>query len=108
MDQDKSKHGIILFDGVCNLCNHVVQFIIPRDRKGYFYFAALQSETGKQLLKQYLLPAHEINTVILIQQGKAYTKSTAALLIARKLLALWPALSIFIVIPKFIRDPFYD
>jgi predicted DCC family thiol-disulfide oxidoreductase YuxK len=108
MEKELSGHGIILFDGVCNLCNRVVQFIIPRDSNRYFYYAALQSNVGQQLLKQYHLSSMEINTVILIQNGKLYTKSTAALLVARKLPGLWPILVIFILIPRFIRDPIYD
>jgi predicted DCC family thiol-disulfide oxidoreductase YuxK len=108
MEKDLPGHGIILFDGVCNLCNGVVQFIIRRDPNRYFYYAALQSEAGVQLLKQYHQLTMEINTVILIQNGKIYTKSTAALLLARKLSGLWPILAIFIVIPRFLRDPIYD
>jgi predicted DCC family thiol-disulfide oxidoreductase YuxK len=108
MEEDLSGHGIILFDGVCNLCNHVVQFIIPRDPNRYFYFAALQSNVGHQLLKQYHLSIKEISTVILIQNDKHYTKSTAVLLLARRLPGLWPILAIFIIIPRFLRDPIYD
>jgi predicted DCC family thiol-disulfide oxidoreductase YuxK len=108
MEKDLSAHGIILFDGVCNLCNGVVQFIIPRDPNRYFYYAALQSEAGHQLMKQYHHSTKEINSVILIQNGKLYTKSTAALLMARKLPGLWSILAIFIVIPRFLRDPIYN
>jgi predicted DCC family thiol-disulfide oxidoreductase YuxK len=108
MERDLSSHGIILFDGVCNLCNRFVQFIIPRDPKGYFYFAALQSDVGQQILKQYHLSIKEISTVILIQNGKHYTKSTASLLVARKLPGLWRILAIFIVLPRLLRDPIYN
>jgi predicted DCC family thiol-disulfide oxidoreductase YuxK len=108
MEQDLSKHGVILFDGVCNLCNRVVLFIIPRDPNRYFYYAALQSEAGHQLLKQYHLPTEEINSIILIQNGKLNTKSTAALLVARKLPGFWPFLAVLMVIPRFLRDPIYD
>jgi predicted DCC family thiol-disulfide oxidoreductase YuxK len=108
MEKDLSSHGIILFDGVCNLCNRAVQFIIPRDPNRYFYYAAMQSDAGNQLLNQYHLSTKEINTVILIQNGKLYTKSTAALLVVRKLPGLWSILAIFIVIPRFLRDPIYD
>ncbi|MEX2460596.1 MAG: thiol-disulfide oxidoreductase DCC family protein [Paenibacillaceae bacterium] len=108
MEKDLSSHGIILFDGVCNLCNRVVKFMIPRDPNRYFYYAALQSDAGDQLLKQYPLSTKEINTIILIQNGKLYTKSTAALLVARKLPGLWPVLAIFMVIPRFLRDPIYE
>ncbi|QGQ98264.1 thiol-disulfide oxidoreductase DCC family protein [Paenibacillus psychroresistens] len=108
MEKDLTAHGVILFDGVCNLCNGVVQFIIPRDPNRYFYYAALQSDAGYQLLKQYHLSTTEINTFILVRNGKIYTKSTAALLVARKLPGLWSLLAAFIVVPRFLRDPIYD
>ena len=108
MDQELAVHGVVLFDGVCNLCNGAVQFIISRDPKGYFNYAALQSEAGQRLLEVYHHSRTEINTIILIQNGKRYTKSTAALLVARRLTSLWPLLSVFIVIPRFLRDPIYD
>jgi predicted DCC family thiol-disulfide oxidoreductase YuxK len=108
MIKDVSSHGIILFDGVCNLCNQVVQFIIPRDPKQYYYFSAFQSNGGQLLLEQYSLSTSEINTVILIRKGRLYTKSTAVLLLVQKLTGLWPLLSVFIIIPRFIRDPIYD
>jgi predicted DCC family thiol-disulfide oxidoreductase YuxK len=108
MEKDLAAHGVILFDGVCNLCNGVVQFIIPRDPNRYFYYAALQSDAGYKLRKQYHLSTTEINTFILVQNGEIYTKSTAALLVARKLPGLWSLLAAFIVIPRFLRDPIYD
>jgi predicted DCC family thiol-disulfide oxidoreductase YuxK len=108
MEQDLAGHGVILFDGVCNLCNSAVQFIIRHDPQGYYYYAALQSEAGQRLLQQHHQPTTEINTIILIQNRKAYTKSTAALLIARELTGLWPLLAVFIVIPAFLRNPIYN
>jgi predicted DCC family thiol-disulfide oxidoreductase YuxK len=100
--------AILLFDGECNLCNHLVQFIIPRDPKAYFRFAALQSERGRQLLEHHHLPMDMMNTVILIEKGQLYTKSTAALKLTRKLYRFWPILYVFSVIPTFIRDPIYN
>jgi predicted DCC family thiol-disulfide oxidoreductase YuxK len=102
------KHAILLFDGECNLCNYAVQFVIRRDPRGYYRFAALQSQAGKQLLEQYQLSSTEINTVILIQNGKLYTKSTAALKLTRNLNRLWPLVYLLIIIPGFLRDPIYD
>lgn len=107
MKQGLAGQGVILFDGVCNLCNGAVQFIIRRDPQGYFYYAALQSEAGQRLLKQYHHTTTEINTIILVQNGRCYTQSTAALLIARKLTGVWPLLSAFIAIPGFLRNPIY-
>jgi predicted DCC family thiol-disulfide oxidoreductase YuxK len=108
MDQELSVHAILLFDGECNLCNHAVQFVIARDPKAYYRFAALQSVAGQQLLEQYQLPRSQFDTIILIQNNQVYTKSTAALRIVRKLYRLWPYLYIFIMLPKLIRDPLYD
>jgi len=99
---------IILFDGVCNLCNGSVQFVIQRDPKGRFNFAALQSDAAKQLLKDYQLPVSDLYSIILIKKGKVYQRSSAALEIARGLSGLWPLLYVFVVIPRFIRDGIYN
>jgi predicted DCC family thiol-disulfide oxidoreductase YuxK len=98
----------ILFDGVCNLCNGSIQFVIQRDRSGIFNFAALQSTVGRELLQEYGLPVNDLYSVILIKNGKAYQRSRAALEIARHLSGLWPLLYIFIIIPPFIRDSIYN
>lgn len=99
--------SIILFDGVCNLCNNSVQFIIKRDPKGHFKFASLQSETGKRILKQYDV-RKDIDSLILIENEKVYFKSSAALQICSKLNGFWKLLSIFKIIPPIFRDFFYD
>lgn len=99
--------GIILFDGVCNLCNSSVNFIINRDRTDYFKFGALQSEEGTALLKKYHLNTDVFDTLILIENDRIYTRSTAALRIAKKLSGFWPLFYIFIIIPKILRDPIY-
>lgn len=101
------NHAIMLFDGVCNFCNDSVQFIIKRDPNAYFKFAPLQSEEGKALLAQYGLPLDAMDTIILIENNKAYSYSTAALRIARKLSKLWSLFYIFILVPPFIRNPIY-
>ena len=101
------KEGIILFDGICNLCNQSVQFIIKRDPKNYFKFAALQSEQAQLILDQHGIPGDVIDTIVLIENNKIYTQSTAALRIARKLNRLYFLLYIFILIPPFIRNPIY-
>ena len=102
------EQPVVLFDGVCNLCNSAVQFIIKRDKKNTFRFAALQSETGQKLLAQYGLPAKELNSFILIENDKAYNRSTGALRVLKKFKGLWPLLYGFIIVPKFIRDGVYD
>jgi predicted DCC family thiol-disulfide oxidoreductase YuxK len=99
---------IILFDGICNLCNGAVQFVIKHDPEGKFLFASLQSEAGQEVLKQYNLPAGNFNSFILLQNEKVYNKSTAALKVARQIKGVWSWLYIFIVIPQFIRDAVYN
>lgn len=99
---------IILFDGVCNLCNASVDFVIKRDRQELFRFASLQGKAAHALLHEHQLPADTINTVILVEGGKVYTRSTAALRITRHLPFPWPLLSLFLVVPLFIRDLVYD
>ncbi len=97
---------IVLFDGVCNYCNAMVNFAIRRDKKGILKFAPLQSDAGKRLKEEYTIGAG-IESVIFIDNGKAYTYSDAAIRIARYL--QWPAKAFygFIIVPKFIRQPFY-
>ena len=100
--------AVILFDGVCNLCNGFVQFVINRDPTGRFHFTSLQSEAGRKLLATYgLPPVIEPETVILIENGQVYTHSTAALRILRQLSGLWPWLYAAIVVPRPARDWVY-
>ncbi len=103
-----SKKSILLFDGVCNLCNGVVQFVIKRDKKDKFIFAALQSNAGQSLLKKHGLPTDDFESFILLENEIAYKKSTAALRVAKSLGGGWKLLYIFIVVPKFIRDFVYS
>ncbi len=71
-------------------------------------FTSLQSEAGQKLLAQYKFPSDELNSFILIENNKAYTRSTGALKVAKKLNGIWPWLYSFIIIPKFFRDSIYD
>jgi predicted DCC family thiol-disulfide oxidoreductase YuxK len=102
------QHPIILFDGICNLCNGAVQFIIKHDRDKKFLFASLQSETGQQLLKQFGLSLKNFNSFTLVQDDRVYTKSTGALKVARQISGGWKFLYAFIIIPAFIRDGIYS
>ena len=102
-----NQRPIILFDGVCNLCNGAVQFVIRHDKEEKFLFAALQSSFGQQLLQRHQLPVKQFDSVILLQDEKVYTKSTAALKVARQLNGASKSLYIFIIVPKFIRDAVY-
>lgn len=104
----KDHHKIILFDGVCNLCNGAVVFIIKRDKKNIFKFAALQSEIGRGLTSKFNIDTSKVDSIILIDWDKHYEKSTAALQIARHLSGAYPLLFGFIILPKFIRDSVYD
>ncbi len=99
---------IILFDGVCNLCNSSVQYVIKHDSNAIFSFASLQGETGQQLLKQYNLSPSDLNSFVLIKDDKAYTRSTAALTVAKQLTGITKLLYGFIIVPRFIRDAVYN
>ena len=99
----------ILFDGVCNLCSAVVQFVIRRDRAGRFRFGALQSDGARRLLASAgrSTPASP-ETFVLLEDAGVFTRSTAALRIARRLPFPWPLAYGFIVIPRPLRDAIYD
>ncbi|MFC6996761.1 thiol-disulfide oxidoreductase DCC family protein [Rufibacter roseus] len=98
----------ILFDGVCNLCNGFVQFVIEHDPHGYFKFAALQSEIGQQTLQQHKMPTQQFSSFLLLENGKLYTRSSAALRVFRRLSGAWPLLYGFMILPAFLRDAVYD
>lgn len=100
--------SIILFDGVCNLCNGFVNFVIPRDRQAKFRFGSLQSSAGQELLKAHSYKSESMTTVILLENNQLYTESTAVLKILRKLGGAWSLFYIFMVVPKFIRDFMYN
>ncbi|GAC1446073.1 MAG: thiol-disulfide oxidoreductase DCC family protein [Pyrinomonadaceae bacterium] len=104
----QNLHSIVLFDGVCNLCSASVQFIIKRDPAKIFKFAPLQSATGRELINRYGLMVNQLSSVVLIENDKAYTRSTAALRVAKKLNGLWSLMSLLLVIPVFVRDFFYN
>jgi len=101
-------HPIVLFDGVCNLCNRSVRFILRNDPERKFRYASLQSSWGQVVLQNAGLPTEQLNTLLLLKNGKLYRKSTAALLIAAELRGLWPALYALTILPAFLRDPLYD
>ncbi len=103
-----AANPIILFDGICNLCNGAVQFIIKHDPEKKFLFTSLQSEAGQQLLKKYKLPSENFNSFLLLQDDAIFSKSTAALKVASQLKSAWKLLYIFIIVPKYIRDAVYS
>lgn len=117
---------ILLFDGVCNLCNGAVRFVLERDPAGTVRFASLQSDAGRALLESYeggrsLLEGYEaghsqlelyeagaMSSLVLIENGQLYTRSTAALRLAAYMRAPWPALKVLSVVPRGLRDRVYD
>jgi len=107
-DLPKGKK-IILFDGVCNLCNAAVQYVIKRDKKDVFRFVALQSPLGQKILVHIGINTKNIDSIVLYEPGVAYYyKSTAAIEIAKALGGLFGFSVIFRLIPAFLRNPIYD
>ncbi len=103
------ENPVILFDGICNLCNGIVNFIIKNDPEAYFKFTPLQLPTGQSLLAQHGFNLEVMDTFILIIEDRCLTKSDAALYIARCLPGLlWSLSGFFSIIPKPIRNWGYD
>ena len=102
------KSQILLFDGVCNLCNATVQFVLKRDKNHHFKFASLQSKFGQEFLKKHNLNTANFNTFILIEDNSYSIKSAAILKVFKQLGDFWRTLYAFIIIPKIIRDSLYD
>lgn len=101
-----SDKGIILFDGVCNYCNTMVNFALKRDKKDFLLFAPLQSDTGLALREKYGV-APSVDSFIYIEKEKAYLYSTAALKVSKHLSGGWPLMAAFFIVPAFIRDGVY-
>lgn len=104
------KHKkLILFDGVCNLCNTSIQYVIKHDKNNVFMFAPLQGDTGKKIIENFKIDTSKIDSIILYSNSeKIYFKSTAALKIASKLSFPRSVLLIFLIVPAFIRNWVYD
>jgi predicted DCC family thiol-disulfide oxidoreductase YuxK len=124
-----ADHAVVLFDGACNLCSASVRFVLARDRTDYFRFASLQSEVGRALLVKYHVTDAGLGdgaesggadggaggggdgaggSIVLIENGRVFTRSTAALRIARRLKRPWPVASLFLAIPRPLRDAVYN
>jgi len=108
MDTNSKVDHIIFFDGVCNLCNSSVNFVIDRDPKSFFKFATLQSPSAKELLSDLHFNPADLESIVFFSGNRIFRKSRAALEISRHLRGIWPMLYILIVIPGFIRDFLYD
>jgi predicted DCC family thiol-disulfide oxidoreductase YuxK len=103
------KHKkLILFDGVCNLCNSSVQFVIKKDKKNIYLFAPLQGTIGQQIIKEFNIDTKKTDSILLYTNNQLYSKSTAALKVAATLGFPTNILSVFIIIPTFIRNWVYD
>ena len=99
---------VVLFDGVCNFCNRSVNFILDHDARKRFRFAALQSDAGQAVLRHFGLRTDDFDTAVLVERGRAYTKSSAALRIARSLGGRWSLLALLLALPPLLRDAAYD
>jgi predicted DCC family thiol-disulfide oxidoreductase YuxK len=99
--------SLVLFDGVCNLCNGFVQFVIARDPHGRFQFGALQSDAARRVIQEHGGPDPLPDAIVLIEDGRLYTRSTAALRIARRLTFPWPLTALFLAVPRPLRDRVY-
>ncbi len=107
-DTQLQNQGIVVFDGVCNFCNASVNLMMRNDRKGYFLFTANQMEGGRELLTRFGLDPDAVHSVYLVEEGRIFSKSTAALRIARHMNFPWNLSYGFIIVPRFIRDAVYD
>jgi len=101
------NENILLFDGFCNLCSRLVNFIIKRDKKAKFLFVSLQSESGQSLLKKFGLPTDDFDSVVYIRSDKYFLNSSAVLHILKEMGGIWKLFFIFIIIPNFISDLIY-
>lgn len=99
---------IVLFDGVCNLCNGFVQFLVPRDTDERLYFASLQSDVGQELLATHGLPTDELESVVLVEGEECYVKSAAVIRIASIIGGIYTLLAPFRFVPRPIRDWVYE
>ena len=105
----KNNKQIILFDGVCNLCNGLVQWVIRRDRHDTFRFAPIQGKVGMRLMQDHKIDVAQTDSIILIQPFKGHAvKSLAVLKIGRALGGIYRILIIFQIIPPFLRGKIYD
>jgi predicted DCC family thiol-disulfide oxidoreductase YuxK len=102
------KSSVVLFDGVCNLCNGAVQFVIKRDKKDHFKFASLQSDFGQKVLEDNAYSQSEFSSFLLLEDGKLYQKSDAAIRLFSTFSGLWFMVKLFYLIPRFLRDFIYD
>lgn len=107
-EQHKVNQKLVLFDGVCNLCNATVQMLIRLDRHKKLKFASLQSETGQQVLQQNQFDQENFKTFLYVRGDEVFTRSTAALKVFSDLGGIWKAVKIFYIVPESLRNSIYD
>jgi predicted DCC family thiol-disulfide oxidoreductase YuxK len=107
LEQSTPPHPVLVFDGVCGLCNASVDFVIRHDRRGVFRFTPSQSEVGRSLLERFGVNPDDVQTVYLVEGGRIKARSTAALLVARRLGFPWSLASVFLLVPRPLRDLVY-
>lgn len=103
-----SKKKLIIFDGVCKLCNYSVQFIIKRDSKQVYQFVSSQNPNGESLLKELNFNPKDLSSWVLLDNSKIYQKSDGILQVIKDLDGFWYIFGISKILPKFIRDSVYD
>lgn len=109
MIREALKHKqILLFDGHCNFCSSVVQFVSAREKNDTLYFASLQSDTGRELLAHYHIDPAQTDSLVLIDGDRAYVRSAAALRTTRFMKGLYPLLRALLIVPPFLRDAVYN
>lgn len=108
MSGEWSSRRIVFFDGVCNLCNGTVDFLVSRDRKHQLRYASLQSEIGQRMLTVFGLPTTEFGSFIFLDQGRLHMRSAGAIRVAMRLGGLWTLMGVFLVVPPVLRDAVYD
>lgn len=108
-DVESDTRPVVLFDGVCNLCNSFVNFVMERD-DGEFRFGSIQSDAGAEMMRDAGLSPEALETFVVVADDgdEVYTKSTAALYVLRRLGLPYSLLYVFVAVPSFLRDPFYD
>jgi predicted DCC family thiol-disulfide oxidoreductase YuxK len=109
MAEVSGEHPVVLFDGVCNVCNRAVNFIIDRDPEGTFRFASLQSEAGRAMVQGFgrTIPQGDPETIVVVDRSRLYEQSDAMLRIARHMRGAWPLLTALLVVPRPLRDVLY-
>lgn len=99
---------MLLFDGACHLCQRSVRFVLRHERAPAILFAALQSDTGRALLRDLGMPPDFLSSLVFFEEGRTFTRSEAALRLARHLRAPWSWLQVMRALPRVLRDPIYD